>query len=86
MQIQRGAALISENTSKSTNHAIQIIFHENKFAHTREHFKEHNMLNIYQLNIFNNFLFATSNQNGKVPNVFLSKFLRTSYHYPTSFS
>ena len=38
-------------------HAIKIIFHENKFAHTREHFKENNILNIYQLNIFNNLLF-----------------------------
>ena len=34
-------------------HAIRIIFNENKFAHTRVHFKENNILNIYQLNIFN---------------------------------
>ena len=67
-------------------HAIRIIFHENKFSHTREHFKESNKWNIYQLNIFNNLLFLHRVKNGKVPNVFLSKFLRPSHHYPTSFS
>ena len=31
-------------------HAIRIIFHEYKSAQTTEHFKENNILNIYQLN------------------------------------
>ena len=35
-------------------HVLRIIFHENKFAHTREPFKEDNKLNIYQLSILNN--------------------------------
>ena len=39
-------------------------------AHTREHFKENNILNIYQLNIFNNLLFLHRVKNGKAPNVF----------------
>ena len=52
-------------------HAIRIIFQENKFAHIREHFKENNVLNIYQLNIFNNLFFLHRVKNGKVPNVFL---------------
>ena len=38
-------------------HAVRIIFHEKKFAHAQEHFKENNILNIYQLNILHNFLF-----------------------------
>ena len=67
-------------------HAIIIIFHENKFAHTQEHFKENNILNIYQSNIFNNLLFLHRIKNGKAPNVFLSKFFRPSHHYPTRFS
>ena len=45
------------NFQSQQKHAIRIIFHENKFARTREHFKENNMLNIFQLNIFNNLLF-----------------------------
>ena len=44
------------------------------------------MLNIYQLNIFNNLLFLNQVKNGKVPNFFLSKILRPSHYYPTSFS
>ena len=67
-------------------HAIRMIFPENKFEHTREHFKENHILNIYQLNIFNNLLFLHQVKNGKAPNIFLSKFLRPSHHYPTSFS
>ena len=67
-------------------HAIRIIFHKSKFAHTREYFKENNILNIYQLNIFNNLLFLHRVKNGKAPNVFLCKFLRPWRHYPTSFS
>ena len=66
--------------------AIRVIFHENKFAHTRELFKENNILNIYQLNIFNKLLFLHRVKNRKVPNIFFSKFLRTSHHYPSSFS
>ena len=44
------------------------------------------MLNIYQLNIFNNLLFERQVKNRKGPSVFLSKFLRTSHHYPINFS
>ena len=88
MHIQRGAALI-EHTWKDLSqqkHSIRIIFHENKFAHTREHFKENNILNIYQLNTFNNRLFPHRVKNGKMPYGFLCKFLRLSHYYPTSFS
>ena len=71
--------------------AIRIVFYENKFAHTREHFKENNILNIYQLNIFKisfqkYLLFLDRVKNGKAPNIFLSKFFRLSHHYLTSFS
>ena len=65
-------------------YAIRIIFHKNKFAHTREHFKENNILNIYQLNILNNLLFLHRVKNGKAPNFFLSKVLKPLHHYLTS--
>ena len=90
MQIQRGAALIEQTYLKKVQsqqkHVVRIIFHGNKFTHTREHFKENNILNIYQLNIFNSLLFLHRVKNGKAPNVCRSKFLRPSDHYPTSFS
>ena len=66
-------------------HAIRIFLYENKFAHTEERFKENNVLNIYQLNIFNN-LFLCRVKNRKALNVFFCKLLRPSHHYPTSFS
>ena len=62
------------------------MFHEKKFAHTREYFKENNILNIYQLNIFDNLLFLHRIKNEKALNVFFSEFLRPSHHYPTSYS
>ena len=61
-------------------HAIKIIFHESKFAHTREHLKENNILNIYRLNIFNNLPFLHSVKNGIVPNIFFFKFFRPSHY------
>ena len=61
------------------------IFHEIKFAHTWEHFKENNTLDIYQLNIFNNLLFLHRVKNKKTPHILLSN-LRPSHHYPTTFS
>ena len=54
--------------------------------HIREHFKENHILNIYQLTIFNNPLFLHRIKNGKVTSIFLSKFLRPSHNYLTSFS
>ena len=65
-------------------HAIRIIFRE-KCTYTK-HIKENNILNIYQLNIFNNLLFVHRVKTGKAPNVLLCKFLRPSHHYITSFS
>ena len=65
---------ISKKVSKFQRHAIRTIFHKNKFAHIREHFKENNKLSIYQLNIFNN-LSLDRVKNGKAPNIFHSKFL-----------
>ena len=50
MQIQRGGALIEHILKK---HPIRIIFLKNKFAHTRELFKENNILNIHKLKLMN---------------------------------
>ena len=77
---------MSEKRQSQQKHAIRIIFRQNKSVHIREHFKWNNILNIYQLNIFNNLPFLDRVKNGKGHNVFLFKFLRPSHHYPTSFS
>ena len=66
---------MSEKLQSQQKHAIRIIFHEKKCAHTQEHFKENNVLNIYQLNIFSNLPFLHQVKNGKALNVFFPKFL-----------
>ena len=88
IQIQRGTPLIEHiwKTSKSTNHVIRIIFPEKRFAHTREHFKESNILNIYQLNIISDLLFLHRVEDCGAPNVFLSKLLRPLHNYSTGVS
>ena len=55
--------------------------------HTEEKISEKiNILNIYQLDIFNNLFFRHRVNNGKALNVLSSKFLKPSHYYPTSFS
>ena len=63
---------------RQQKNAIRIIFHQNKFAHMREHFKEINILNTYQLDIFINLLFLHRVQNGKAPNVLPTNFSRNN--------
>ena len=48
-------------------HAIRIIFNNNKFAHTREIFKEQKILNIHQLNILSNIIFMYRAENETAP-------------------
>ena len=90
MQIQCGAPLIEhiwKNFKANKSTLLELSFTKTSCAYTiREHFKENNISNIYQLNIFNNLLFLHRDKNGKAPNVFLSKFLGPSHHYTTSFS
>ena len=67
-------------------HAIRIIFNKNKFAHTREIFKEQKILNIYQLNILSNIIFMHRVENKTSPSIFLTKFCQPSHVYRTNFS
>ena len=65
-------------------HAIRIIFNKNKFAHTREIFKEQKILNIYQLNILNNIIFMHRVENKTARPIFLTNFCKPSLAYPTN--
>ena len=67
-------------------HAIRIIYNKNKFSHTREIFKEQRILIIYQLNIIGNVVLIHRVENKTVPSIFLTKFCKPSYPYPTNFS
>ena len=72
-----------KNINSQQKHAIRIIFNENKFAHTREIFKEQRILNIYQLNILSNIIFMHRVENKTAPSIFLTKFCKPSLAYPT---
>ena len=66
-------------------HTIHIIFNKNKFAHTREIFKEPKILNICQLNILSNIIFIHRVENKTSPSIFLTKFCKPFHLYPTNF-
>ena len=86
IQIQPGAAIIEhirKNFKVNKSTLLGLSFTKtNLYIHENISNKK-NILNIYQLNIFSKLLFLHRVKNGKTPNVFLSKFLRPSYHYPT---
>ena len=67
-------------------HPIRIIFNKNKFAHTREIFKEQKILNIYQLNILSNIIFMHCVENKTAPSIFLTKLCNPSHVYPLNLS
>ena len=65
---------------------VFIIFDKNKFAHTREIFKEQKILNTYQLKILSNIIFKHRVENKTAPSIFLTKFCKPSHPYPTNLS
>ena len=68
MEIQRGAALIGhiwKNFKVNKSVVLELSFTKKKISHTGEHFKENNILNIYQLNIFNNLFFYIESKTEK---------------------
>ena len=83
------ASTIRTNLKKihsQQKHAIRIIFHKDKFSHTKEPFVQNKVLNVYQLNILNNLIFMHKVRNGNAPTVFLPKFQTPAHPYPTTFS
>ena len=59
-----------KKNSSQQKHAIRIVFNKNKFAHTREIFKKHKFLNVYQLNILSNMVFIHRVENKTAPSIF----------------
>ena len=66
--------------------ASRIITGNDKYAHARPLMKSLNMLNVYQLNIYQTISFMYKVKNCKLPRVFNSKFQAISHKYPTSYS
>ena len=66
-------------------HAVRMIHNENRFAHTRNLMKSSNILNVYQLNVFNVLVFMHKIKTKTAPAIFLGKFNKVSHSYPTNF-
>ena len=62
-----------------------MIYNENRFAHTRNLMKSSNILNVYQLNVFNVSVFMHKIKTKTAPAIFLGKFNKVSHLYPTNF-
>ena len=67
-------------------HAIRIIFHKDKFSHTKELFVLNRVFNVYQLNFLTNLIFMHEVETETAPAVFLPKFQKPAHPYPTNFS
>ena len=63
-------------------HAIRIIANQNKLTHTEPLFNSFGILNIYQLNLFQNLLFMHDYNNGRIPNSF-NFFKKSNCKYTT---
>ena len=74
---------LRENQKKQ---AICIIFHRDKFSHTKELLVWNNVFNVYEISILNNFIFMNKVKTETVPAVFLPKFQKPAHQYPTNFS
>ena len=64
---------------------IRIIFSKDQFLHTKVLFVQNKVFNVYQLNILNNLIFMNKVRNATAPAVFLPKFKKPAYSYPTNF-
>ena len=85
-------AWCSTNRSKLTKlfnkqkHASRIIFNVDKFTHSRPLMKNLNVLNVYQINIYQSLIFMYKFNNKMTPTIFNTLFKKIEHAYPTRFS
>ena len=82
---QKQAIRIVCNEEKNTPY-IFATSRTDKITHSKPLFKSLNVLNVYQLNIFQTLIFMQKNLKGLTPLLFHDKFKRTTHKYPTTFS
>ena len=66
----------SKENPQPANH---VIFHKDKFSHTKELFVQEKVFNVYQLNILNDLIFMHKVRTETVPAVFLPKFQKPGH-------
>ena len=67
-------------------HAIRIMFNQSKTSPSEPLFVRLNVLNVYQINIFQSVQFIHKKKNKNVPHIFLKLFSVPCHAYPTDFS
>ena len=67
-------------------HALRIMFNQSKTSPSEPLFLSLNVLNVYQINIFQSVQFMHKIKNKNVPHIFLKLFDVTCHVYPTNFS
>ena len=71
---------------KKQKHGARIIFHANRFDHSRTLLKEMKSLNVYQINLIETLKVMRKTKYGINPRIFLPKFCEVDHKYPTRFS
>jgi hypothetical protein len=85
-------AWCSSNVSKikkllnKQKHAVRIISSAGRFTHSKELFKNHQILNIFQLNLYQILIFMYKLHNKITPIIFCTLFNKINHMYPTRFS
>ena len=64
-------------------HASRIIFNVDKFTHSRPLLVKLNVLNIYQINIYQSLIFMYKFNNQMAPSIFTTLFKKIEHKYPT---
>ena len=67
-------------------HAARIILNRDRLTHSRPLMKELNILNVYQLNIYQTLHFMFKTRNNLTPNILVNKFNTMAHKYPTNYA
>ena len=67
-------------------HAIRIVFNKDKLTHSKPLFEHLNVLNVYQINIYQHLNFMHKFINNQIPSIFIDLIKRPDHKYPTNFS
>ena len=67
-------------------HAIRIVFNKDKLTHSKPLFEHLNVLNVYQINIYQHLNFMHKFINNQIPSIFSDLIKRPDHKYPTNFS
>ena len=82
----------STNTNKlkkllnKQKHAARIILNKDRMTHSRPLMKELQILNVYQLNIYQTLNFMYKTKLGLTPSIFVDKFTAITHKYPTNYA